>query len=65
MSLKQNLFYFTLIFSHVWKEYEQGKGETFTDQEQPWGCPAGELPILQSSAGLLEVAAATLFCCYS
>lgn len=62
MSSKQNLFYFTLSFSRVWQEYEQGKLEKFTDQEQPRVCLAGDLFILQSS-GLQKAGAVTLFCC--
>lgn len=62
MSSKQNLFYFTLSFSCVRQEYEQGKLEKFTDQEQPGVCLAGNWFILQSS-GLQEAGAVTFFCC--
>lgn len=48
MSLKQNLFYLTLIFLTYGAGFEWGKLETFTDQEQAWVCPAGGLPNLQS-----------------
>lgn len=63
MSSKENLFYFTLS-SRVWQEYEQGKLEKFTDQEQPGVCLTGDLFILQSSS-LQEAEAVTLFCCSS